>query len=252
VRHVGVDGGRTLEWTGRIVVVAACTTAWDQAHSVIATMGDRFVSDSRFGRLTGGRQAMKNSGSEVQMRKELAEAVAGIVANIPTDTVYISSREESESILQAANLVTLARTGVELDYRGDVIDAHDPEAPTRFTKQLTQIVRGAIAIGVDRPQALRLALRVARDSMPQLRLAVLRDVAANPSCRVAEVRRRLQKPRATIDRALQALHTLGLLRCSNDEEAEPQGEKAGTWWRYSLARGVDLQVLDDQNAGGFS
>lgn len=43
VRNVGSDGGKTLTWTGRIVVIGACTTAWDQAHGVIAAMGDRFV-----------------------------------------------------------------------------------------------------------------------------------------------------------------------------------------------------------------
>ena len=53
-------------------------------------------------------------------------------------------------MLAAADLVTLARTGVEFDYRGNVIDAHAPEMPTRFAKQLTQIIRGAVAIGMDR------------------------------------------------------------------------------------------------------
>ena len=42
-RNVGTDGGRTLDWKGRIVVIGAVTTAWDTAHAVIATMGDRFV-----------------------------------------------------------------------------------------------------------------------------------------------------------------------------------------------------------------
>jgi hypothetical protein len=53
-RNVGADGGQTLSWKGRIVVIGACTTAWDQAHSVIATMGERFVlirSDSSLGRV---------------------------------------------------------------------------------------------------------------------------------------------------------------------------------------------------------
>jgi len=56
-RNVGTDGGRTLSWSGRLVVVGACTTAWDQAHSVISTMGDRFVlvrSSSRYGRIAAG------------------------------------------------------------------------------------------------------------------------------------------------------------------------------------------------------
>ena len=88
--------------------------------------------------------------------------------------------EETDRLLAAADLVTLARTGVEYDYRGDVIDAHAPEMPTRFAKQLTQIVRGAVAVGMNRADALRLAIRCARDSMPPLRLAIIDDLAAHP------------------------------------------------------------------------
>ena len=83
--------------------------------------------------------------------------------------------------------------------------------PTRFAKQLTQIVRGAVAIGMDRADALRLALRCARDSMPPLRLALIDDLSAHPSSTPTEVRKRLGKPRATVDRQLQALHILGVL-----------------------------------------
>src|SRR5262249_55788225 len=42
-RNVGTDGGRTLRWEGRLIVVGAVTTAWDAAHQVVATMGDRFL-----------------------------------------------------------------------------------------------------------------------------------------------------------------------------------------------------------------
>ena len=90
-------------------------------------------------------------------------------------------RNEEEVIAEAANLVTLARTSVECDFRGDVIDAHAPEMPTRFAKQLTQVVRGGAAIGMDRIDAVRLAVRCARDSMPPLRLAIIDDVANNPA-----------------------------------------------------------------------
>jgi len=73
-------------------------------------------------------------------------------------TQYRLVETESERILAAANVVTLSRTGVEYDYRGDVIDAHAPEMPTRFAKQLAQVMRGALALGMARPDALRLAL----------------------------------------------------------------------------------------------
>ena len=244
VRNVGTDGGQTLTWEGRIVVVGACTTAWDTAHSVVASMGDRFVTirpDSRKGRLKSGLQAMRNTGSESTMRQEMAQAVAGLVGTIDVDTPYCLTNDDEDRIVRAAELVTLARTGVEIDYRGDVIDAHDPEAPTRLAKQLTQIMRGAMAIGMAHDTALRLVIRCARDSMPQLRLAVLSDVAKHPEAPVIEIRRRLQKPRATVDRALQALHTLGLVVC-REEERERAGKVVQVRF-YALADEIDLSPL---------
>lgn len=136
-RSVGTDGGRTLSWEGRIVLVGAVTTAWDTAHAVVAAMGDRFVllrMDSTTGRQVAGRKAIGNTGHEVQMRAELAAAVATVVdAMTSPEPVTVA---ETDVLLAAADLVTLARTGVEYDYRGDVIDAHAPEMPTRFAKQL--------------------------------------------------------------------------------------------------------------------
>ena len=244
-RNVGTDGGKTLSWTGRIVVIGACTTAWDQAHAVISTMGDRFVlvrSDSNLGRVSGGRRAMQNTGNEVKMRKEMAEAVAGVINSVDPTNVYILTDSDESIIVEAANIVTLARTGVESDYRGDVIDSHAPEMPTRFAKQLTQIMRGAIAIGMTKDNALHLVIRCARDSMPQIRLAVLRDIAAHPESKVIDVRRRLQKPRATTDRTLQALHMLGLLLV--EEEEMERGGKTVQVRKYSLAADVNLDALD--------
>ncbi len=242
-RNVGTDGGRTLDWAGRVAVVGAVTTAWDTAHSVIASMGDRFVllrMDSASGRQAAGRKAIGNTGSEVTMRAELAEAVATVMNGLDPSPVEVTEAE-TDALLAAADLVTLARTGVEYDYRGDVIDAHAPEMPTRFAKQLAQVLRGSVALGIDRDRALALAIRCARDSMPPMRLAIVDDIAANPDSSTAEVRKRLGKPRATVDRQLQALNMLGVLDV-DEEEIEWAG-KQGTRWRYRLAEGIDPHAL---------
>jgi hypothetical protein len=175
------------------------------------------------------------------MRAELSEAVGRLIDTIDTTTDHELRDDEQTRILAAANVVTLARTAVDFDYRGDVIDAHAPEAPTRFAKQLGQVVRGAVALGIDRATALRLAIRCARDSMPPIRLAILDDVATFPGTLTRDVRKRLEKPRATVDRQLQALHMLGVLSC-DEEEAENLGRPV-TLWRYSLAEGIDPDVL---------
>jgi hypothetical protein len=241
-RNLGSDGGQTLEWAGRLAVLGAVTTAWDQAHAVIAAMGDRFVLlrvDSHNGRQAAGRRAIGNTGNEQTMRAELSAAVAGVIAGLDFDRDLTLTDGETDRLLAAADLVTLARTGVEFDYRGDVIDAHAPEMPTRFAKQLAQVMRGGLALGMDRQRALRLAIRCARDSMPPLRLAIVDDISVHPSASTSEVRKRLDKPRSTVDRQLQALHMLGVLVCDEDEQEWRQR----TVWRYRLAAGIDPAAL---------
>jgi hypothetical protein len=239
-REVGTDGGRVIDWDGRIVILGAVTTAWDTHHSVVASMGDRFVLvrlDSTMGRHAAGRRAIGNTGSESAMRSELAAAVRAVIDSMSTHAVAPTT-DEQETLLAAADLVTLARTAVEYDYRGDVIDAHAPEMPTRFAKQLTQLLRGGVAIGLDREDALRLALRCARDSMPPLRLAIIEDVAAAPHSTTSEVRKRLDRPRTTVDRQLQALHMLGVLTCD-----EVDRTANSSVWHYSLAEGINPDAI---------
>jgi hypothetical protein len=244
VRKAGTDGGRSLPWAGRIAIIGAVTTAWDTHHAVVAAMGDRFVLvrvDSTTGRQAAGRKAIGNTGEEVQMRSELADAVAGVITGMDATGVTVTD-EETDVLLAAADLVTLARTAVEYDHQGNVIDAHMPEMPTRFAKELTQIIRGAVAIGMDRYDALRLAIRCARDSMPPLRLAIIDDLAKHPGHTAQDVRRRLNKPRTTVDRQMQALHMLGVLDVQ-EEEAE-YGGKQVTRWHYFLQKDIDPGALD--------
>lgn len=236
-RNVGVDGGRTLTWEGRIVLIGAVTTAYDAAHAVIAAMGDRFALvrvDSSRGRLAAGRQALSNVSHETEMRTELSTAVRELVDNMTPDRAELSEAD-MDVLLSVADLVTFARTAVERDYQGNVIDAHAPEMPTRFAKMLGQIVRGGLALGLDRDRALSTAVRVAGDSMPPLRLAILAELLDNPYSTTGQVQKRLQKPRNTVDRELQALHLLGLLY------QEEQEKRPG--WVYRLSDEVDQSAL---------
>jgi len=242
-RNVGVHGGRTLTWTGRVGVVGACTTAWDTAHGVIAVMGDRFVivrADSNVGRTGAARMAIGNTGQEVAMRTELAMAVGGLVTGAGTDE-YQLALAETDRLIKLANIVTWTRTGVERNYKGQVVDSHAAEMPTRFAKQLTMLVRGAVAIGFSPPAAMRLAARCARDSISPLRRRILFDIAAHPDARPREVARRIVRPRETVRQELQALSILGVLNC--DEQDAMQGNRERTFSYYDLAPALDRQLL---------
>jgi hypothetical protein len=242
-RNVGTDGGQTLTWTGRVVVVGAVTTAWDAAHGVMSVMGDRFVlvrSDTKTGRDQAGIQAIRNTGSESTMRAELAAAVGGLIGHINTDDLYPLSDNEVIRLHRAANIATYTRTAVERDYRGDPITAHSPELPTRFGKQLCQLVRGSLALGMHRESAMRLALRCARDSAPPLRMSILLDLAANSDSRAADVCKRIVNPHRTVRRELEALNMLGLLQCTEEQSVTDEDKLI---WRYSLADTFDRKTL---------
>ena len=245
-RNVGTDGGKTLTWSGRLVVIGACTTAWDAAHQVIATMGDRFVlvrlEASAQGRLAAGRQAMRNVSTEVTMRQQLAEAVGKLLGIVSSTGRIQLDDDEIEHILGLADLVTRARTGVERDYQGNPMNAHALEMPTRLAKQLVQLARGGIAIGMTREQAMAVVERCAVDTMPPLRFAVLADVATNGDSFTADVVKRLQLPRKTVDRVLQELQLLSLLRVHDVSYG------SSVRWVYSLEDDVDRASLDKLSA----
>jgi hypothetical protein len=241
-RNVGTDGGFTLTWRGRIVVIGAVTTAWDAAYQVVSVMGDRFVLVRlRTGdhRRAAGRQAMGNVGDEIKMREQLAEItgklLAGAQAYVSAEPEPGLTEEEMTHLLGLADIVTRARTPVERDYQGNPAFAHALEMPTRFAKQLVQIARGGLLLGLDRDTAMRVAARCCHDTMPPLRRVVLADVAANPDSFTPDVADRVQIPKTTIDRTLQELQLLGLLTVQHIR----YGQNERLRWMYSLAPGVD-------------
>ena len=215
-RDIGGEGGRRLDWEGRIVVIGAVTTAWDAAHQVISTMGDRFVlvrlAAGSAGRKAAGMQAMRNVKHETEMRADLSDEVGKLLQAIEVGAGQNELNEaEIEDMFDLADLVTRTRTAVERDFQGDPAFAHALEMPTRFAKQLVQLARGGLALGMTRTEAIAVVERAAADSVPPLRLAVLTDVAAHADTATAEVVKRLQLPWKTVDRALQELQLLGVL-----------------------------------------
>lgn len=232
-RQSGGEGGKRLEWRGRIALLGAVTDLWDRHYAAISQMGDRFLlirMDSRNNRIANGLQGLANSGQEDSYRQELGAICSDLVDEIAPELALSLNAKAEQKLVEAANLTTWARSAVEFDrYRGDVVDVNDPEGPARFAKQLGQLVRGAHLIGLPGKDAMRLTIRCARDSIPPLRLAVLEDVAKYPNSTTADVTRRIEKPRTTVLRQLQALDALDLLTCVDQ--------------KYRVSAAIDVGVL---------
>jgi hypothetical protein len=242
-RHIGSDGAKVLRWDGRIVFVAASMPIWDTAHEVISAMGDRFVvvrGDTALDRKAVGRQALGNTGKEATMERELATAMGALVASADVNVRALTPAEE-EKLIDIADVVTLARTAVERDFRGDVVSPYDAEANTRFGKQLAQAVRGGLAFGLDQDDAMARAARYARDTIPPSRWRMLLHLADSQWVEPNSICLSFKRSLAAIKNDLEVLRMLGLADAYDNEER--RGGRIAMFRYYSLSATVDRRTI---------
>lgn len=240
-REVGAEGGQTLTWEGKCGLLAASTTAIDKAHTVINDMGPR----SLFVRLKPadpkeiGRSALDHMGRETAMRKELAEATAGLLTHLPGEPHPVEPVKDG--LIGLAALVALARSPVHRDWGGEVELVGDAEAPTRIVKQLGQLWRACGVLGLAGRESWEVVRRCALDSVPKLRGQVIRylaggegDLFATPrTADTTAVRTALSHPQKTVRRALDDLAAHGVVDCFSPGRGHADtwslSERASSW-----------------------
>jgi hypothetical protein len=236
-RHVGTDGGRTLEWSGKVGLIAGCTPAIDSHHAVIGAMGERFVlyrlpptdADAQV------RRALSHVGHEAAMRRELSEAVQKVLSSVDTgQLVALADEATTERLVTIATLAVRCRSAVERDsYSREVQLIPEAEAPARLALVLLRLLNGMLAIGVDEPTAWQLVTKCALDSMPALRRSVLEDLMRRTGpASTTEVAERVRYPTTTARRALEDLAAHGIVV----RQAQGQG-RADLWQASAWARG---------------
>ena len=180
--------GKRLEWEGRLGFLAAVTATIDKHHGVMAILGPRFLlfrlrqPDRRM----AGRRAVSNSGKD-GIRRVLSKSVSTYFAHLPQIDPRISGDQE-ETLVQAADFVTRARTVVERDgYTRELLYRPLPEMPTRFPRALSTLARG---IALYRKHALVTqedllpVLRVAADAIPPFKRERVKPIPSWNSSRL--------------------------------------------------------------------
>jgi Domain of unknown function (DUF3854) len=212
-RPYGTDGGQTLTWQGRCGLLAGCTSAIDSAHSVLDKMGTRFVfvrlPESALDQI--GAAALDHMGKEKSMRAELAEATAGLLSHLPGRPHEVDPAMKT-ALVSLACLASQARSPVQRDYKGDIDLVLDAEAPTRIIKQLGQLWRACGMLGLGRADSWEVVRRAGLDSVPKLRGAVLRYLAADdgtPS--TTQIGEAVDHPSRSVRRALEDLAAHGVV-----------------------------------------
>ncbi|MGD9890119.1 MAG: bifunctional DNA primase/polymerase [Dehalococcoidia bacterium] len=251
-RYVGADGGRSLHWSGKLGVIAACTTAIDTAHAVTGTLGERFI----FYRLSlndrdaQARRSLANVGHEATMRDELAAAVAGLFAGIDLDADPPAiSDAEQRRFVALANLAALCRSGVSRDgYKREIELVMDPEGPARLAGALLRLYRGMLAIGLDRARAWAVVQRAGLDSMPKTRRLVFDQLAAADGqwLNTARIAASIGYPSNTTRRALEDLTVHGVVT-----RRTGGGSKGDEWALTEQARALYAVCVPEMSGHAY-
>jgi hypothetical protein len=227
-RHVGVDGGRTLHWSGRVAVIAGVTPIVDSHHAVMSAMGERFLfyRMPTCDRKRQAGRAMRHTGQEREMRRELAGAVKTLFDSIKLPAVTMPEGQLQENIIALAILVARGRSAVERDGRTREVELiPESEAPGRLAIGLARLYGGMQAVGVADGEAWRLTSKVGLDCLPAVRRVVLETLlAAIGPMSTKEIADAVRYPTNTTRRALEDLCGHGLM------EREPGGGNKGDSW----------------------
>jgi len=235
--------GKTLNWKGKIGLIAGVTTIIDTHYSIYQTLGERFVQF----RLPQpdptdvAKIAMMNQGQEGVIRGKLAAAVKNFFGRVNLDDVPYLNSETIDKLAELSSFVVLARSGVVRDSHGgrEITYVPEPEAPPRLAKQLSLFMKSLMICGLKSEKAYRLCCRIGFDSLHRTRRAVLKFLLTrNEPTSTTQVAAETQYPTRTIRMYLEDLAALGVI------EVEKQGPGRADLWSMGDRAAKRLQLAD--------
>lgn len=215
--------GKPLTWEGKITIIAMCTPELERLWGPMRGLGERFVQ-VRWKRNDGIKQAAKaytQIGLEKVIKNKIAEISKMIIANNPILFPEVLDPMDN-GVAHIAEITALLRSSAARDFRKKLEDVGEPEGNTRFFKAIVQIARAHAAIFC-RPMSIadyKLAARVAIDSIPAMRLQVIRAI---PDMAPEFTQQDLlascsNKPKSTVLRALEELEYIGAVTVNREEK----------------------------------
>src|SRR5262249_20818941 len=226
-RVVGADGGKVLQWSGKVGLLFGCTRVLDSHYGVIGELGDRFLLCRMEPNKEQFPHAVKYASNAVQKRARLVAAVTNLFAVPLPQPRSISDREVAwlNGILQIA---VRLRGAVKRDYRTrELEDIYGAEGTARLGKALERVLSGLDCLGVKRAKARKVIRTIAYDSVPPNRLSVYRYLKSRKGqlSDTTAVAKAVKLPTLTARRALEELLVYGLAK------RDPQGQGKADMWR---------------------
>ena len=221
--------GKTLNWKGKVGLIAGVTTIIDTHYAMYQTLGERFIQYriSQPEPDAVAEVAMRNQGHEKRMREELAAAVQEFFEELDLEVVPELAPEMIKKLAKLSSFVVLARSGVIRGGYGskEITYVPEPESPPRLAKQLALLAKSLMICGLSEEEAYCLCCKAGFDSIHRIRVAVLRLLTQTEGAlRTSSLAEGTQYPTNTVRRYLEDLAALNVV---NVEKCGPG--KADLW-----------------------
>jgi hypothetical protein len=235
--------GEFLNWKGKIGLIAAVTPIIDRHMSVNQLLGERFIfyRTSNSKRFPVAKRAMSNMLTDDRHREKFHDAMTGFMKRFaePFDAELVENEDINHKIAALAVFCATARSGVSRDrYKQTVDILPQAEGPARLAKQLKLLATG-LAIIRDLPEIdegiYEVVKKVARDSLPSLRLKLLDSLWSLYSeeerwYTTRDVAMKAGVPTTTAKLKLENMHLLDLL----ERDLDGEGDTAPYIWIPSV------------------
>jgi hypothetical protein len=253
----GADTDEQLEWSGRLTVVACVTGAIDRYAAHADQLGPRWLQV----RIAERSTEEKRRASQLARRGDLAahraaarKTVAELLSRLPDDLPELPDNIADE-IEDAALVTAWGRAAVPRNGYGrrEIEGIPIVEEPMRLVQQLTGIARGVLALGLPATAAAAIARRLALDSMPEARRAVLQALATGEVLSTSGCARQANLHRHVARMALEDLAAIGVVANNRQDEETDDHEGVVNW----ALTGDDGVIITDvfeaflQSGGGW-
>jgi len=235
--------GKSLNWSGKVGLLAGVTGVIDREYALGAILGERFLMYRVKGanaRTLARRAIAQQAVWQQEQRQVLRRIVAGYLdALLPAAPPMSDTIQEGFAAL--AEFTATARSPVFFDARTGAIDLiPEPEAPGRLAKQFTllgqalAVVRQESTVSVS---TYKTVVQVAHDSLPATRQVILQAVLAQDvPANTTEIATAIDYPTTSTRKYLEELAAVRLVT------RLPEGPGKADRWTTSPAL---LALLED-------
>jgi hypothetical protein len=214
--------GDDLLWEGYLGLFGAVTPKIDEVAELNSSLGERFVlyRPFRLDPMAEARAAAERDHDPEEWRALIATTAMRAFERAVAQVKAIAIPEVTTNrVIDLAQLTALGRASVSREgYTKNIRLIPEAEGPARLTRQFTKFLKGLCAVrGRETPdeQAIAIVTKIARDSIPTIRLHVLRALYFDQIPR-KDVAARAGLPLSTVEYHLQDLLALGVTKREGD------------------------------------